>query len=242
MLVCLCCTYRRAALIPNVLAMWAAQRGLAPRHLLILDDAPNFRDGLKGDNWSLVALPRRIPEVGAKFDYGVRYAIERLGASHIAIFDDDDVYLPLYVECHVRLLAADGVEFSLPRRVFSNSPVGRGNYHMVPSHGGYHPAWAFSAELYQRSGGYPLDMSSGMDIEFRDRLFAAKPRMGDPWGQSPQFIYRWMTASHNDSAKPDRAMQPPEPDPAPEPVIEALAPCFDQETYLLYAKVASATA
>lgn len=190
----ICPTYNRTHLLPNVLAMFHAQTHVDKR-LIILDDAGQVASqSMPGVN--IISHRTRFGTLGAKFDYLVRAAIHDDPMGGIVLFEDDDVYLPQYMELHAEMLEAGRV--SMPRRKMANDGVGFGKWHYTENT--HHGCWGFLPAHYAVCGGYDVTKSEGFDTDFCGRL--QQCGTSDPWPEPeiPQYIYRWFTASKNGSA------------------------------------------
>ncbi len=232
----ICPTYNRPHLVPNVLAMWQQQECENQRHLLIFDDAGQFKQAT-GEDWTLASTASRFKTLGAKFaatvDFAMRIASAKswdLEGTAIALFEDDDVYLPKYLAAHAATLRNS--QFSAPHRVLANDEVGPGKWHSVDARGRHHGAWAYSLRAYIQSGGY-ADENPGFDLAFGGRLAKiATPANTNSAGFGPTYIYRWMTASKNGSAFGDSLLDSqPSPDGR---VIEHVEARMDAETSAYY--------
>lgn len=101
-ILCLCPTYNHASLLPNTLACFEAQT-YKNRYLLILDDAGQIMPQ-SGDRWRIESVPARYPSLPAK--YSVMLAIAGDDWDAIAVWDDDDVYLPWHLAAAAEAISA----------------------------------------------------------------------------------------------------------------------------------------
>ena len=176
--------------------MWNRQSH-EDRHLIILDDGGTY-DTQKGDDWELISVPERYSSLGEKFHALATKA--SLAGDAIALFEDDDVYLPDYLKNHVSALSDHGI--SVPEVVYSDDHFIGTLPHKRPAcdherrMAMHHGSWAYSSDLYVESGGYPSDVFD-FDIRFWSRLAATGASIGDPLEFGPiQYIYRWQTSGY----------------------------------------------
>jgi len=228
----ICPTYRRPKLIPNVLAMWNAQTyPKEKRILLILDDGQSFESQINLDEgWILLSINLRIKTLGAKFNLLVDSAIQQ---SDIVLFEDDDVYLPGYVEAHAKILKEH--HSSQPEFVWSNDAQGRTTLNKSNAVGRHHGAWGFSKEAYDEVGGYYGTMNHGFDTNLGSRFLALNHYPQDPFKERIEYIYRWQTSGYsNGSGWGDDIYEATERCHKPTKFEGELKPEFDEETAYYY--------
>ncbi|OHB83800.1 MAG: hypothetical protein A2V98_19875 [Planctomycetes bacterium RBG_16_64_12] len=190
-------TYKRPVQLGRMLACFLAQ-DYPLRELVILDDAGQYRNQ-EGDRWRLVSVGKRYPTLGAKRNAAV--SLVSPGAEAIAVWDDDDCYLPWALTASAAALERAG--WSRPGLVLHAAPDGSGRLiqHRTwsddPACKLYHAAWAFRRATFRQAGGYSPDVSNGEDQELMRRLERAKTEEADPcqlgfppflvcsWGQGP---------------------------------------------------------
>ena len=169
-IVAICGTYKRSNLIPNVLAQWERQVVSSDfeKYLLIYDDAGEFSH-IKGEDWEIRSVQKRIPTLGAKWDKMAKIAFDELGATHVAIWDDDDVYGPMYIMNHMKTFSlypdcdvsapGQGTKFYIifadRTELCTSGPIGL-----------LHACWAFTGSFYNRCGGYNVKDIRGFDTNF----------------------------------------------------------------------------
>lgn len=236
----ICPTYNRPGCIANVLAMWG-QQTYGNCNLLIYDDANQYVPQAD-ESHIVISVENRHPTLGAKFATAIELGIQR--ARHLgvdlkslcfAMFEDDDVYFPHYIESHARTLARES--WSSPRRLLANDGVGKGRWHTTDGQRRHHGAWAFSLNAYVLAGGYSSEDSWGFDLKFGARLAGAvgEPVATDAAGKGPICLYRWMTASKNGSGMGEAAMMSSQPN-YEGPKIRVPDPEFDAETADYYSE------
>ena len=192
---CVCCTYLRAHLLGQLIQCFLEQDfPAADRELVILDDAGEYAPQ-RGDRWQLISINRRFRSLGEK-----RNAISALASADceaLAIWDDDDLYLP-----H----ALTAVDWALrraplcrPSQVLYEDPPRQPTRLLRRETGGlYQGSWAYRIEAFDRVGGYAHGLSNGEDQDFLQRLEAAGIQTADPiaGGHDPYYIYH---SEYNDS-------------------------------------------
>ena len=190
-------TYKRPVQLGRMLACFLAQ-DYQHRELVILDDAGQH-PSQQGDRWRLVSVPGRYPTLGAKRNAAAALISPDVDA--VAVWDDDDCYLPWALSASVAALRR--ADWSRPGQVLHAAPDGSGRlvphrtWANEPSGKLYHAAWAFRRETLRRIGGYSRRLSNGEDQELMRRLLRAQTAEADPcqlgfapflvcsWGQGP---------------------------------------------------------
>lgn len=148
-----CCTYNRPGMLGELIQSYMIQNYPPElRELVILDDGGQYGD-VRGDGWRIVSIPQRFASLGEKRNACVALASRE--SEWIVIADDDDIYLPHWLECHARNLAR-GVSWSFASRVYYSVGNKIKKTWKHPKSGWFvHPTCAFSKELFERMGGYP---------------------------------------------------------------------------------------
>jgi len=186
-------TYKRPVQLGRMLACFLAQ-DYPLRELVILDDAGQY-ENQEGDRWRLVSRRKRYPTLGAKRNAAV--ALVSPGAEAIAVWDDDDCYLPWALRASVAALERAG--WSRPGVVLHAAPDASGRliqHHTWagdPARKLYHAAWAFRRETFRQIGGYSPAKNNGEDQELMRRLERAKTEEADPCelGFDPFLVCSW---------------------------------------------------
>lgn len=186
----LCPTFRHPSLLASSLALWDAQTyPREKRRLIILDDGQTFDDDV-GDTWELHSARERLPSLPAK--YNLLLALAPPETDAFLVWEDDDTYLPAYVERHARCLAAH--ELSHPERVLSDYP---GYLISEPAAGRFHSALGFRKSLIERIGGWPVTDRADFDQQLQSRLHEAAESKGDPFAgladREIPYVYGWHT-------------------------------------------------
>ena len=185
-----CPTYCRPAYLANTLACFEWQ-DYPNKHLIILDDAGQF-DPTSGENWTLHSTPDRFPTLGDKRNRTVELIPS--DTDLIAVFDDDDIYLPDHLSTIVRSLEGKG-EYCIPRLLYTYTSTAH-NLKLKHNQFMFHGSWGFTRDLFERVGGYPA-MDSGQDQHLLKRFKAIPAQRAyqqdhqDP--PHPTYIYRWFS-------------------------------------------------
>lgn len=147
----ICASYNRPELLGRMIECFNRQTH-QERELLILDDAGLY-DHRTGDRWELSSVPNRFETYISKMNTLVAMVPAEIPG--LAIWDDDDVYLP-----HALAACSEALErgaWAQPRAVYEHRPGGlfRLNTEMQGGNGYlYHGAWCFRREAFDAVGGY----------------------------------------------------------------------------------------
>jgi len=110
---CFCSTYGRPKMVAGALYLFL-QQTYNDKFLTILDDSgclvPKEESSFK-----IISVPDRFPSLASKFRY-LRQITDLKDDDIILIWDDDDIYLPHYIESHVEILKK--YFFSKPSEVY----------------------------------------------------------------------------------------------------------------------------
>jgi len=186
-----CCTYNRPHLLGELIQSFLMQT--YPKkycELIVLDDAGQYGD-LRGDNWQIVSFPKRFATLGEKRNASVSLA--KPDFTHFAIADDDDIYLPWWLECHAKNFER-GTRWSFASGAYwseNNAITGKWHYQddsflMQPNH-------ALEKKLFWEMGGYP-HLAGWEDWQFFQKMLQKNVAHVDALdGQSPFLIYRRFT-------------------------------------------------
>lgn len=188
-----CCTYRRPKSLGQMIACFEAQDYPADlRELVILDDAGQY-DDQRGDGWRLHSIRSRFRTLGEK-----RNAVTSLvspDTEAIAIWDDDDIYLPWALSATAAVLTESC--WSRPGQVLVRS---RQNHRIIRKPAGslFHGGWGYRINAFHAAGGYPA-MNNGEDQAFARRMRDAGYESADPCqsGFAPFYLYQWKGGQHN---------------------------------------------
>ena len=182
-----CCTYLRPKWLGWMIRCFEKQDH-PNRELVILDDAGQY-DQTNGDRWRLVSEKDRYPSLAEKRNAAACLVSDDVDA--LAIWDDDDLYLPWALSATVAAL--ENGEWSCPSVVLELRSDGSFWQHKTDRWHNAH--WGFRREVFWRVGGYPLEGMSDQDWLLRERCIEAGVIVGDPvsLGWKPFFVNvrRW---------------------------------------------------
>jgi hypothetical protein len=180
---CLCVTFNRPHLLPNLIESFNRQDyPLLRRQLLILDDCGQYPTEPGGDGWQVISVRRRFETLSAK-----RNALAAMTGSDvdaIAIWDDDDTYLPW------ALLAS---AWAMKRGPVSHPSVVLTDKLKLAETGQklYQASTAIDRDLFLDLGGYPRG-NSGVDQKLVSLLREKSGPAIDPTEHFPPFyVYGW---------------------------------------------------
>lgn len=192
-IVCLCPTYGRPHLARNALACFAAQDyPVTHRKILVMDDGNQFitRYGHL-DGCYVQTRTVKFHSLTAKYNHMLKHVAERWPDTDvIAIWDDDDIYLPWHLSSLANVLmekpeyhaAKPSYILSLyqTRHPFPESAAGR-----------FHGSIAVRFSHLQKIGGYPETRRVDFDQQ-QLRRCAPFANSYEP-SQPPSYIYRWQS-------------------------------------------------
>jgi glycosyltransferase involved in cell wall biosynthesis len=176
-----CPTYRHPELLANSLALFQLQKH-RDKYLVILDDGGTF-DNQEGENWKVVSVPERYAALDVKHNALLDHLPADTDA--IAVWDDDDIYLPHHLAAHARALERGS--YSHPVHVYSDYT---GEVLLEPARWRFHGCIAARIELVRQIDGWPTDGRPDFDQQFIGRLQRAGVT-ADPTPANPSYIYRW---------------------------------------------------
>lgn len=192
-------------MLTNALANFVSQTGLTERghdaRLFVLDDAQQF-DEQSHETWELLVAPERFQSLPSKLNALVRIA-KAAGFDAVALWEDDDVYLPHHLAYHAAQL--EQFRWSIPRKKYVDCHRRPGvkpqDLQLLDlrcetrDSPWCHGSWAFSIDLWEQVGGYDETKTAGFDLDFARRCEDAAGTPGDYTNvmlcQEPQYCYRW---------------------------------------------------
>lgn len=180
---CVCPTYRRPKLLENSIACFMAQT-YQDRELLILDDAGELPEAC-GPGWKIVSTKDRFPSIGAKYNA----ICEMATGDVIAVWEDDDIYLPRHLSNAMRAIR-QGAEFVKNPWMWS---LYTGQLEMESAAGRGHAALVFTKDLWGRVK-WPETDQPEFDQSFIAGL-TAESRATDASGL-PTYCYRHGSTQH----------------------------------------------
>ena len=181
-----CCTYLRPRQLGHLIRCFELQDYAADkRELVILDDAGQY-DNRQGAGWRLISVRNRYPTLGEKRNAAAALVSE--DAEALAVWDDDDLYLPWALRACVAALKL--APWSRPGLVLH--PQKDGSLRQHQTGGLFHGGWAYSRKVFRQVGGYPAE-DNGEDQALARRLRRAAVEEADPnrLGLKPFYIYSW---------------------------------------------------
>lgn len=183
-----CCTYLRPKQLGHLIRCFELQDyPAAKRELVILDDAGQYHNQ-QGHRWRLISTDRRLPTLGEKRNAATALVSDDVEA--VAVWDDDDLYLPWALRASVAALKL--APWSRPSLVLHPQQDGSLGQHQTG--GLFHGGWAYARKVFQQVGGYP-PINNGEDQGFARRMNLARIKETDPiqLGLKPFYVYRWGT-------------------------------------------------
>lgn len=197
-IVACCCTYNRPQLLGRMIECFLRQTH-EDRFLVVLDDARQYPEQ-EGERWHLYSWPERFPCLSKKRNIAAELANNH-GAEAMAVWDDDDLYLPWALEAldHTLYLSAwaqpsEVLEFAGPER-FVHAEENRLTRHRTyrskhPRYRFYHASWAYRTTAFYLTGGYRGE-GVGEDLRLREALLACYGEAGDPMQlfYDPYYVY-----------------------------------------------------
>jgi len=186
-----CCTYRRPKQLGEMIHCFEQQdypREL--RELVILDDAGQY-GAHRGPGWRLVSTRSRFATLARKRNAAAALVSHDVDA--IAVWDDDDLYLPWALRASAAAL--EDAAWSRPSVVLHPNPDGTLRQHATG--GLFHGGWAYRRSLFLAAGGYPPEANNGEDRGLAARFERILAVEADPiaLGFRPFYVFRWGTSS-----------------------------------------------
>jgi hypothetical protein len=185
----LCPSYNRPRLLGHAIAMFEAQRFL-DAEMIALEDSGAFPRDREGTRWKIVTTSTKIKTVGAKRNL----LATMTAAPYLAVMDDDDIYLPWWLESLAHAL--DRYLWVRPTQALEWSRAGEvyrclthGARDRDPCYGGQ---WAYRRETFLASPQYPL-IGNGDDGVFGYRMRRMFGQSGDsicPEYPDPFYVYQ----------------------------------------------------
>jgi hypothetical protein len=185
MIYALCPTYGRPELLRNSIACFEAQTYPASRRrLLIGDDGKQLRAQTYG-SVEVLTWPTRFQSLPGKFNALAEVALTR-GAEILAVWEDDDIYLPHHLQVHQCALARG--DYSKPSRILSTYG---GTLHELESSGRFHASIAMTCRGYLQVGGWPETKRADFDQQFMSRLRERCGEIDSCAAAPPSYVFRW---------------------------------------------------
>lgn len=189
-ILCLMPTYgRRKSLLEESIQCFVDQDH-PDKTLLIYDDLGTLRDTICDvPGVTIMSTTHRASSVGQKYNTMIDYAnMNRIRYDAVAVWDDDDIYKPMHLNTHDKVLASH--QWSKPSRIVSA-------YFDPPQEedasGRFHGSIAVRSDLLDKAPWIDTTRAT-FDQEYLQRLQSQCPP-GDPCDIAPpQYVYRWQTS------------------------------------------------
>ena len=207
-----CCTFLRPRPLGQMIRCFELQDCPAEkRELVVLDDAGQYRAkdearmtndearlAAHGPGWRLYSQSQRFATLGEKRNAAARLVSD--DAEALAVWDDDDLYLPWALSASVAALHS--APWSRPSLVLHPRPDGSLAKHRTG--GLFHGGWAYRRSAFERVGGYPA-MNNGEDQALARRFSEIDAGHADPCalGFEPFYVYTWHGGWHLSGMGPD---------------------------------------
>ena len=139
----------------------------------MLDDAGQY-DNQSGPGWRLVSTPQRFPTLGEKRNAAAALVGDDVEA--LAVWDDDDLYLPW--ACRPRRRRLRRAAWSRPSLVLH--PQADGSLRQHQTGGLFHGGWAYRRDAVPACRRLPGRSNNGEDQALARRLLGSRRRAGRP--------------------------------------------------------------
>lgn len=231
--------YRRVKTACNATACFLLQTLPADcqAKLFVIDDGDTFADlGFGSAPPRVVTLwkhARRFSTLAAKYNAAMDEILRDWGPDVVALFDDDDVYLPWHLGVHAEALQGRARAWSKPSTILTDY---HGDIRRESAAGRFHASIAFTADVQSR-----WDETAGP--EFDQKFMAAlKEECGEPVDPlnlcpKPSYVFRWHTGHYHAQwwmNRPGNAWYEDVEKHAPQPTRALLIPELDDVTARLW--------
>lgn len=187
--ICLCPTYKR----PWSLVGQAVDCFLKQIHkdafLLVYDDLGSLPEQ-SHENWRVVSTSSREPDMISKYERMMEISEVHGKFAAIALWDDDDIYLPSHLEFHNHILAEK--EFSYPSKVWTthNAQEEKNGMKLEDSGGRFWASSAMRMDAFRKCG-FSKSLRANFDLVNLHGWLAVLS-CGDPCSLGdPTYVYRW---------------------------------------------------
>lgn len=189
---CLCPTYGKTPeVIANAIQCFLNQTN-KDSTLLIYDDLGNYRNceeiNQLYSNVRLVSNITRCPGIVAKYERMLELAtLMNIRYEALALWDDDDVYLPQHLENHENVLQFP-IDWSYPNFVYSTY----GNkLRAEESAGRFWASLAILKRSFERIGGFVQSSLATFDQQSLGKFNALLYRAAPDVNKGPTYVFRW---------------------------------------------------
>lgn len=198
--------YRRVATACNATACFLLQTLPADCEatLFVIDDGDTFSDlgfgSLPPREVALWKRARRFSTLAGKYNAAIDEIARDYQPDVVALFDDDDVYLPWHLGVHAEMLRGKRKAWSKPSQIWTD-------YHGEPrlenAAGRFHGSIAFTGDVESR-----WDETAGPDFDQRF-MAALRQECGEPADPltacaKPSYVFRWHTGHYHGQQTMDR--------------------------------------
>lgn len=195
----ICLTYGRPEHLEEAVEAFRNQRCNTPREMIVFNTAPQQKLELSEPvpGVKIINADSRMSSLGAARNLAIAMA----NGTHIVTWDDDDIYLPNYLETFAKYFAqSDQYQWVWAGRQFY-SEKGR----IIKLHQGTCNTLAFTKAAWEAAG-YYSQINVGEDREFVARVTSKTPGLrADISPQETGFIYCWGNGVHHISGMGDDA-------------------------------------
>lgn len=168
------------------------------RKLLILDDAGQIESQDHG-SWQVISTPERFPSLPGKYNAmltaeGIIGMAQRDRWNAVAVWDDDDIYLPWHLSAAAEALVS-GAPSAKPSQVWSlyNSEVP----FLEDATGRFHGSLVVSVERLRQIGGWIQTRRADFDQQQIAACGSARDTLPPSPGNAPSYVFRWQSTEAN---------------------------------------------
>lgn len=241
-ILCLCPTYGRPRLLRNAVACFEAQ-DYQDAFLLVLDDLGQI-EPQQSERWEVLSTPNRYRSLPAKYNAMLQHCAQRGEAyDAVAVWDDDDIYLPWHLSAIAAALA-DGAPSAKPSVVWSMyrpfGAEGEGPWRENAA-GRFHGTLAINRDHLESLGGWIQTKRADFDQQQIAACLPAADTLNHSPQQTPSYVFRWGStgAPHCQGlmSSPDNEDWYERYQAADLQRVEVLEPALDRETQHLYQRM-----
>lgn len=182
-----CLTYNRPVQLGRVVECFNRQT-YQNREMIILDDAGMYPSQPSGDRWRVVSVPDRFGSMCEKRNACAALARD---ADYLAVTDDDDIYLPHWLESlangldkHRWVQPTEAYEFD-GHTITRTETFNR----QAPQFKAHHGQWAYRREAFLEVGGYPPGADDDLIAKFLRQRIGPSGDSICPEYPEPFYIY-----------------------------------------------------
>ena len=162
-------TYGRHEYVCESLSLFLAQ-DYPHKELIIVNDCPGQLMETEAPGVRVFNFPSRFKSLGLKRNF----AIQQAAGEIIAVWDDDDIYLPWHLSLATEVIVNEGREFFCPQESWSYWGTHRLREMRSSFEWINHATWVFRKNLWNELQGYP-EITLGEDLGLLNRY---KQRQG----------------------------------------------------------------